>query len=121
MVFKARSVATPKDHMPVGSKRPQTGDHMTFAVVGGERVTKTFTEPRQPKHEVWLCEQEVGKKKPTKLRKLHEAIGPTSKQVCEDFARLWTPDSAELAPPQCQADGKTIKPDLSPEVQPCLL
>ena len=113
-------MATPKELMPVGSKKQQTGDHMTFAVDNGARVTKTFTDPKQPKHEVWLCENQVGKSKPTKLKKLHEAIGATSKDVCDHFCSIWTPGSQELLPPQCPADGKSIKPTLNEENQPCL-
>lgn len=72
--------------------------------------------------EVWLCEEpEAEGAKPVKIRKLHEACGPTAKMACEEFVKIWTPDSTVQTPPKCPADGRTPKPDLRPEVQPCLL
>jgi len=116
IAFKGRSRSATGSSMPPGvDKASISGTHTTFA-----NVEKKFAPPRVSVMNVWLCECQEGKE-PRKLRVIHEATGPTAPQQCQDFIAMWRDDSPQAQQPCCPADGKSIKPNLDPAIQPCLL
>lgn len=120
IAIKAKSKPATGNMIPpgVGDKRAGAKESMTM----GAEKSKAMKEIKVAVWEVWLCDEpETEGKKPRKIRKLHEATGPTAKQTAEEFVKLWSPEVQVQPPPQCPADGKKLKPNLNPEIQPCLL
>lgn len=108
MAYYAGKAAASGALAPQGSKKTVTGNHLIFAKDHRGHLQNDFGAPAVEKWEVWLCTPEDS---PSKVRKLHEHLGgATAAKVCQEFAMAWTPDAEVMRPPECPADGKTIKP-----------
>jgi hypothetical protein len=121
--FKGKSKAATGNQVPPGIKGKSTlVDPAHLSLFSGKEYAS------EAKHcnkvvvvDVWLMQDDENGTEPKKLRKIHEVCGPTAQKQAEEFIAAWTPNSAVQQPPQCPADGKTLKPIEDPGLQPLLL